>query len=134
MFGGGARGACEGGHEDGATAEVLAAGFTHEGQDLTNIEMVGVHAVDARFPFSDALGHLAEVLFQSTAQFFLDGFPFDGAEAGDLIGKLFVPIAEGGFGDGELGRDGAETCAAGAELEEGGSGFGGVGGFHGAAG
>ena len=133
MPGAGARGAFERSHEDGATAEILTTCFTEEGHDLAYIKVVGVHAVDARFPFSDALGHAAEVLLESAAKLFLDGFPFEGAEAGDLVGKLVVPIVESGFGDGELGGDGAEACAAGTELEESGPDFSGVG-FHGVRG
>jgi len=120
----------ERGHENGAAAEVFAAGFAQNGKDFTHFEVVRVHAVDAGLPFADAVGHGAQVLLEGAAELFLDGFPFDGAQAGDLIGEGFVPVAQGGFGDIELGGDDAEADAAGAELDEEVAGFVGVG-FHG---
>ena len=120
----------ERGHENGAASEVFAAGFAQDGQDFTHFEVVRVHAVDASLPFADTFGHGAQVLLKGAAKLFLDAFPFDGAQAGDLIGEGFVPVAQGGFGDIELGGDDAEADAAGAELDEEVAGFVGVG-FHG---
>jgi len=59
--------------------------------------------VEFGVPLANALGDMAEGVFEALADLIFEEVPLEGAEALDLFEGFVVPAAEGGFGHGELG-------------------------------
>ena len=101
----------DGGHDDGAKAEVFAAGGAQDPQDGGHVLGSGIEAVELLLPFADAGGHGFEVVLEGAAKLFFEHFPFDGAELADFFAVLFFPVREGWiWGRPVAGRFGRGWC------------------------
>lgn len=111
-------GGCEGREEKGTELEVLAAGVADEANEFEGVTVAGIAVVEDVFPPANALGDALEGVFKAMADLFFEEVPLDGTEALNLLDGFVVPAAEGGAGHVELGGDGVEGKALGAEFDE----------------
>jgi hypothetical protein len=113
----------ERGEEEGAELEILAAGVADDADQFHGVTKVRVAVVQYVLPLADALGNALEGVLEAVANLFFEEVPLEGAQALDLLNGFMVPAAQGGAGDIELGGDGVEGEALGAEFDELVSGF-----------
>jgi len=120
----------DGGHDDGAKAEVFAAGGAQDPQDGGHVLGSGIEAVELLLPFADAGGHGFEVVLEGAAELFFEHF-HSMARSWRISSRCCFSQSERvGFGDAQLLGDLAEAGAAGAQLDEPVFGVVSVGGFH----
>ena len=98
--------------------EVLAAGIADDADYFDGLAATWFAAVEFVFPFADALGDTLEGVLEAVADLFFEEVPLKGAQPLDLFDGFVVPAAQGGAWDVELGGDGVEGEALGAEFDE----------------
>jgi hypothetical protein len=104
--------------EDGAELEVFATGFANDANDVTELLIDGQLTVEFVIPLLNALGDVAQGVFEALADFLFEEVPLESTQALDLFQGFMVPAAQSGFGDRELSRDGVEGEASGAKFDE----------------
>jgi hypothetical protein len=106
--------------EHGAKAEVFAAAFAQEHHCVTETEVAQVigKVPKAHLVIGYATGQLGHHLLDVAAPAMLLFFPFDAAQAGDVVGAFLFPPVEGRLDDAEFLGDVAEAFAGGAEFYE----------------
>lgn len=102
--------------QDGAELEVFAAGFADDANGVAGLLIDVELLVEFVIPLANALGDVAQGVFKALTDLIFKEVPLEGAQALDLFEGFVVPAAQGGFGDGELGRDGVEGEALSAEF------------------
>ena len=113
-----ATGGLERSEEKGAELEVLAAGIADDANQFDGLAILGVAGVQFVFAFADALGDTLEGVFEAVADLFFEEMPLEGAQALNLFDGFVMPAAQGGARHVELGGDGVEGEALGAQFDE----------------
>jgi len=113
-----AAGRLKGRQQEGAQLEVFTAGFADHANGVAGLLIDAQLPVEFVIPLANALGDAAQDVLEALADLILEEVPLESAEALDLFEGFVMPTAQGGFGDGELGGDGVEGEAIGAEFDE----------------